>query len=191
MALTATLRIWTLTPMREASKEPLCCSAWKTPLPTVPPPIIPRFTCCIRAHRLPGIDLRDNSFFQWLNPGNAGLIADQPADRFQFGCLLWCVLAGADCADPDGSDDFVAFAQGDAERPAHSCGAGAGTGDSARVGLQIAHCHRAAASGCLPRDALSDGNRADGSNQCRWQAGLGRQMEHLGFVIQDVDGSGF
>jgi len=33
--------------MREAMRLPLSWSAWKTPLPTVPPPIIPRFTCCI------------------------------------------------------------------------------------------------------------------------------------------------
>jgi len=45
--LTAILRIMTFTPMRDAIRAPLSCQARKTPLPTVPPPIIPKFTCCI------------------------------------------------------------------------------------------------------------------------------------------------
>src|SRR5271155_3220405 len=48
-------------PMREDSKPPLSRSASNTPPPTVPRPMMPRFTCCIGAHRLPRSRAGDNS----------------------------------------------------------------------------------------------------------------------------------
>src|SRR5690242_7575919 len=53
--------------MREDRSAPLCCSARYTPLPTVPPPIIPRFTCCILAAQIAG-NQRRGQFFSLL-PG--------------------------------------------------------------------------------------------------------------------------
>jgi hypothetical protein len=47
---------------------PLRCQAWKTPPPTVPPPIKPKLTCCIGVERLPWAGAGDNGFLEVL-PG--------------------------------------------------------------------------------------------------------------------------
>lgn len=93
-------------------------------------------------------------------------------------------------ADAEGADDFVAAADGHAERAAHAGLFRAGLGHAAGVGLEIADGHGPVFLDGLAGDAFADGNGFDDVQHLRRQTDLRDEVQQLRRLVEPVKGAG-
>ena len=117
--------------------------------------------------------------------------AENTGDFFQQAGFRRRVFVGTLRANAEGAGDFVAGADGNAERAADAGLLRTGFGDAAGVGLEIAHGHRFAARGGGTGDAFADRNRFHYVEHERRQADLGGELEELRVGVEFVDRAGF
>ncbi len=97
----------------------------------------------------------------------------------------------AEGADAEGAEEGIAGNDGHAKGAADAGLFGAGLGDAAFIGLEIADGDGDAFGGGFAGDAFADGDGLYDIDHVRWQADLGGEMEELGGGIEFVDGAGF
>ena len=115
---------------------------------------------------------------------------ERASDLFELPRFFRGVFVLADGADAERTDERVAIADGDAEGAADAGLFGAGFGDAAGVGLEIADGDGFVLGDDLAGDAFADGDGADEIEHLRRQPDLRDQVQQLGGSMQLMDGPG-